>query len=125
MNCVRLRQTGTFFALRSEPSRIVAARARARHVLPVGRMDVQHLIVDLQACVADGEWERAGTYFGDLRPAVQEIVRSTETPRIAGAIAATLTGVERAFERNDAKIVSVALRHLVYLLDKGAPTSVG
>ncbi len=88
-------------------------------------MDVQHLIVDLQACVADGEWERAGTYFGDLRPAVQEIVRSTETPRIAGAIAATLTGVERAFERNDAKIVSVALRHLVYLLDKGAPTSVG
>jgi hypothetical protein len=78
-------------------------------------MDAMHVIGDLQSCLDDSEWERAGVYFGDLRD-VAEGALGAKTPQIAGAIALTLDGVERAIDRHDGHSASNALRHLAYLL---------
>jgi hypothetical protein len=77
-------------------------------------MDLPRLIVDVQACVSDGEWERAETYLEDLRRAVQLLLREPASPRSAGAIVATLGGVERAMEQHNAAMAGASLRHLVY-----------
>jgi hypothetical protein len=78
-------------------------------------MDAKHVIGDLQSCLDDSEWERAGVYLGDLRDAAEGAL-GAKPPQIAGAIALTLDGVEKAIDRHDAGSAGNALRHLAYLL---------
>jgi len=78
-------------------------------------MDVLHVIGDLKSCLDDSEWERAGVYFGDLRQVAEGALES-KPPQIAGAIALTLDGVEKAIDRHDAGSAGNALRHLAFLL---------
>jgi hypothetical protein len=78
-------------------------------------MDAQHVILDLRSCVADREWERAGVYFDDLRAAA-EFALVRKPPQVAGAIAATLDGVEMALGRHDGRGADGGLRHLSWLL---------
>jgi hypothetical protein len=77
-------------------------------------MDTQKLLHDLQACVDDGEWERADAYLEDLR--ASEVTHKVTAPRVAGAVAQTLSGIEHAIATHSPVAASFGLRHLGYLL---------
>ena len=79
-------------------------------------MDLPRLIHDLQACCEDGEWERAGAYYDELGPALDELLRGSTNPRNAGAMRSSLRGVQQAFAWQDSQIATAALRHLGYLV---------
>jgi hypothetical protein len=77
---------------------------------------MRHLIEDLEACIADGEMERASYYMDDLRDAVERI----DAPAaICGAIGQSLAGLERALAHNDALRAANALRQIAWLAGAG------
>ena len=81
---------------------------------------MRHLLNDLAACVDDGEIERAAYYFADLREAVERAMRDAPVPRVDGAITQSLSGLQLALHRGDARRASYALRQVAYLLDQHA-----
>jgi len=81
-------------------------------------MELSHLIGDLQACVGDSEWERAGTYFDDLRRELRELLATPLGARNAGAITTTLRGIEVALAERNGPRAAAALRHLAYFVDE-------
>lgn len=83
-------------------------------------MSVKRVIADLKACLDDGEWERAGIYLADLH--TDELIPQKSSARIAGAIVATLRGVEHAVEHHNATAGRASLDHLAYLVDGGPST---
>ncbi len=81
-------------------------------------MSLSNLIRDLQACVDDGEWERAGAYFDDLRCELRTVLAAPIGPRNAGAIATSVRGLDGALADHDAARAAGALRNLAYYADE-------
>jgi hypothetical protein len=82
--------------------------------------DAQPLIHEVLECLSDGEVERATFYFGDVRAAVRRSCDAGGDPRIGGAIAQSLAGIEHALEHAEVRRAVRALRHLAYLIDEQA-----
>jgi hypothetical protein len=72
---------------------------------------------DLEACVADHEWERAAVYFDDLHALA---LGQCSSARLLGAVLHTMLGLQRALDRHDAGVAIASLRHLGYLADEVA-----
>ena len=78
------------------------------------------ILRDLEACIADCEWERAGSYLDEL-PA--HALGASRDARTIGAMVHTLLGLQRAIDRQDIDVGLAAIRHLDYLADLGGSRS--
>jgi hypothetical protein len=81
-------------------------------------MDPRRIILDLHACLADCEWERATLYLSDLRAALERLIASRSSPRTDGAIVQSMAGADYAIEHHDARMAGRCLRHIAHLLEQ-------
>jgi hypothetical protein len=75
------------------------------------------LLQDLEAFVADRQWERAAIYFDDLHA---QALGASGNARMLSAMLHTLLGLQAAIDRHDTGVAIGALRHLGWLADGSA-----